>query len=64
MAMKNLRDGKGLGSGGEEGNLFLALSLKKSHSLGLKGRPLVYMTFQCILSVISVVKGLLLFRGR
>lgn len=45
-------------------NLFLALSLKKSNSLGLKGRLLVYMTFQCIPSVISVVKGLFLFQGR
>lgn len=55
---------KRAGSGGKERDLFLALSLKKSHSLGLKGRPLVYMTFQCILSVISVVKGLFLFQGR
>lgn len=64
MAVKNLRDGRGLRSGGEERNLFLSLSLKKSHSLGLKGRPLAYMAFQCILYVISVVKGLFLFWGR
>lgn len=64
MATENLRDGRELRSGGEERNLFLSLSLKKSHFLGLKVRPLVYMTSKCVLYDISVVKGLFLFRGR
>lgn len=52
---RTLGMGEGL-EGVERKKMFLSLSLKKSHSLGLKGRPLVYMTFLCILYVISVVK--------